>query len=61
MALVGLMGSPVAVAEAGGVGQTGNTFSCKTAVKSTKSVQAHKSALFSVLHCFLTPENYVHL
>ena len=39
MALVGLMGSPVAVAEAGGVGQTGNTFSCKTAVKSTKSVQ----------------------
>ena len=61
MALFGLMGSPAAVVEAGGVVQTGNTFNCKNAIKRTKSVQALESALFYVWHCFLTPKNSVHL
>ena len=61
MALVGLMGSPAAAVEAGGVVQTGNTFNCKNAIKRTKSVQALELALPSVWHCFLIAKNYVHL
>ena len=58
-AMVGLMGSPAAVVEAGREGQTGNSLNCKNAIKRTKSVQALELALFSVWHCFLTPQNYM--